>query len=231
MRIALCVAVACLASTAPNAAAQMPGAAAKRAATAAVNATNAHTTAEVKVAGAPVTPQATTKPAPAKASPTKPAPTKPAPTNAAATKLPATKSVAKSGTTPSTTPKPGTALAIGTRSDTAGPPPVIMREVFVYDGAGRRDPFVSLLTTSELRPALSDLKLTGILYDMSGRRPVATLRDITNNTQYTVTTGTALGRMRVAAIRPKTVIFSIDEFGASRLDSLVLGDSTKVRAK
>ena len=108
---------------------------------------------------------------------------------------------------------------------------MIMREVFVYDAAGRRDPFVSLLTTSELRPALSDLRLTGILYDMSGKRPVATLRDITDNTQYTVTTGTALGRMRVAVIRPKTVVFSIDEFGASRLDSLVLGDSTKVRAK
>lgn len=226
IRVALCVAAAfVVVSAASTASAQMPGAAAKRAATAAVKATNAHTDAVVKGAGEPIAPRATTKP-----SPTRPSPTKPS-TKASTTPAAPAKVVANPGPKSPLTSQPGHALAIGSRSDTASPPPVIMREVFVYDAAGRRDPFVSLLTTSELRPALSDLKLTGILYDMSGRRPVATLRDVTDNTQYTVTTGTALGRMRVAVIRPKTVVFSIDEFGASRLDSLVLGDSTKVRAK
>jgi len=33
------------------------------------------------------------------------------------------------------------------------------------------------------------------------------------------------------AIRLKTVVFTIDEFGTTRQDSLVLGDSTKVRGK
>jgi len=37
--------------------------------------------------------------------------------------------------------------------------------------------------------------------------------------------------MRVSAIRQKTVLFTIDEFGTTRQDSLVLGDSTKVRGK
>ena len=64
-------------------------------------------------------------------------------------------------------------LNIGVRADTVAPPTVIMREAFDYERNGRRDPFVSLLTTNQLRPTLSDLKLTGILYDMTGRHSVA----------------------------------------------------------
>jgi hypothetical protein len=106
-----------------------------------------------------------------------------------------------------------------------------MREVFDYDAAGRRDPFISLLTTDELRPTVADLRLVGVLYDESGRRPVAIMRDILSNTQYRVTTGMTLGRMRVAAIKRRSVVFSIEEFGTNRQDSLVLGDTTKVRAR
>lgn len=115
--------------------------------------------------------------------------------------------------------------------DTAGPPPTIYRESFEYSADGRRDPFNSLLTTSELRPALSDLLLTGILYDLSGRHSVATLRDLGTKEQYRVTLGSTLGRMRVSAIRYTTVVFTIDEFGTTRQDSLVLRDSTKARGK
>jgi hypothetical protein len=60
---------------------------------------------------------------------------------------------------------------------------------------------------------------------------VATLRDIGTNAQYRVTSGSVLGRLRVSSIRLKTIVFTIDEFGTNRQDSLVLGDSTKVRAK
>ena len=109
--------------------------------------------------------------------------------------------------------------------------PVIMREVFDYDGGGRRDPFFSLLTTSELRPTVTDLKLVGILYDESGRRPVAIMRDIQTNTQYRVTTGMTLGRLRVVLIKRRVVIFSIEEFGLNRQDSLVLGDTSKARVR
>jgi hypothetical protein len=124
--------------------------------------------------------------------------------------------------------RPGTKLDIAT-VDTSGPPPTIMRELYEYPRDGRRDPFISLLTTNELRPTMSDLRLTGILFDQSGSHSVATLRDVTTNAQYRVSTGSALGRMRVSAIRVKTVVFTIDEFGTTRQDSLVLGDSTKVR--
>jgi hypothetical protein len=115
--------------------------------------------------------------------------------------------------------------------DTAGTPPVILRESYAFAKEGRRDPFVSLLTTNELRPMMSDLRLTGIVFAEGEGRSVATLRDIASNASYRVSTGATLGRMRVSAIRQKTILFTIDEFGTTRQDSLVLGDSTKVRGK
>ncbi len=107
-------------------------------------------------------------------------------------------------------------------------PSFVMRESFDYDRAGTRDPFVSLLNTSDLRPVLSDLKLIGILYDVSGRRSVAIMRDQAN-VLYRGMVGQTLGRMRVARITPRAVIFSIEEFGMNRQDSLVLVDTTKTR--
>jgi type IV pilus assembly protein PilO len=106
----------------------------------------------------------------------------------------------------------------------------IVREVYGYTRDGRRDPFYSLLLTSELRPTMSDLRLTGVLYDPERRNSSATLRDVsTANTPYRVTVGSTLGRMRVSSIRNKTVVFTIEESGMTRRDSLVLGDSTRVR--
>ena len=108
---------------------------------------------------------------------------------------------------------------------------LVMREQFSYDRDGRRDPFVSLMTTTDLRPTISDLRLTSVLYDQSGRRPVAIMRDSIANVQWRVTTGMTLGRMRVSSIRPRVVVFTIEEFGFSRQDSLMLRDTTRVRSK
>jgi hypothetical protein len=107
----------------------------------------------------------------------------------------------------------------------------VTREVFTYDADSRRDPFFSLILTEDLRPLLSDLKLVGILYEASGRRSVAIMRDVLTNAQYRVNAGMSLGRMRVAQIKPRAVIFTVDEFGQSRQDSLVLVDSSKVRIR
>jgi hypothetical protein len=109
--------------------------------------------------------------------------------------------------------------------------PPVTREIYAYDAGGRRDPFFSLILTDDLRPLLSDLKLVGILYEASGRRSVAIFRDVLTNAQYRVQTGAALGRMRVAQIKQRGVIFTIDEFGLSRQDSLVMTDTTKVRIR
>lgn len=131
----------------------------------------------------------------------------------------------------------GTAAAQTTRpapppASAAAPTPqehTIYREVFEYDAAGRRDPFASLLATSDLRPLLIDLRLAAIAYDPNGRNSVAVLRDLTSKEQYRVKVGQTLGRMRVAAIQPRSVTFTIQEFGLSRQETLTMNDTTRVR--
>ena len=108
---------------------------------------------------------------------------------------------------------------------------VITRETYSYLGTGRRDPFVSLMNTEELRPLFQDLKLVAIAYDAVGRNSVAVLRDVTSKVQYRVKVGQEIGRMRVAAISEKSVLFGIEEFGYSRQETLAMNDSTKVRTQ
>lgn len=106
---------------------------------------------------------------------------------------------------------------------------LINRETFDYDAGGRRDPFASLMNTSELRPLITELKLVAVAYDPAGHNSVAVLRDLTSKEQYRVRVGQTLGRMRVAAIREKEVVFSIEEFGYSRQEILNMVDTTKTR--
>ena len=130
------------------------------------------------------------------------------------------------------TRKPATAALPVAAADTA-PKVLINREIFQYDGGARRDPFVSLLTTSDLRPLLNDLKLVAVAFDPRGQNSVAVLRDVTSKTQYKVKVGQAIGRMRVAAIQEKAVIFTIEEFGYSRQELLPIQppDSSKMRLR
>lgn len=130
------------------------------------------------------------------------------------------------------TKKPVAAALPVAAADTA-PKVLINREIFQYDGGSRRDPFVSLLTTSDLRPLLNDLRLVAVAFDPRGQNSVAVLRDITSKTQYKVKVGQAIGRMRVAAIQEKAVIFTIEEFGYSRQELLPIQppDSSKMRLR
>jgi hypothetical protein len=119
----------------------------------------------------------------------------------------------------------GRTVSSSARVDTASSV-TFNREVFQYDPAGRRDPFVSLVKSSEIRPTLSDLRLTTIAFDPLGRNSVAVLRDLGTKEQYRVKVGTALGRMRVVRIEPRVVTFALEEFGFSRQESLAIGDTT-----
>ena len=108
------------------------------------------------------------------------------------------------------------------RLDTTVAATSLLREVFAYEGGGR-DPFMSLLRSGEVRPLISDLKLTTIVYD--GRfaaRSVAILRDITNRRIYRVKTGDIVGRLKVTQIRPREVVFTVQEFGFERQETLSL---------
>jgi hypothetical protein len=106
----------------------------------------------------------------------------------------------------------------------------LQREVFEYDRSGRRDPYKSLMTSSEVRPLLSDLRLTAVAFDPDGDNSVAILRDSFSKQQYRIRVGQQLGRLRVSGIKQKSVQFTIEEFGFNRQETLALaGDTTKVR--
>ena len=106
----------------------------------------------------------------------------------------------------------------------------IDREVFDYNRSGRRDPYKSLMTSSDVRPLLSDLRLTAVAFDPAGNNSVAILRDSFSKQQYRIRVGQQLGRLRVSGIKQRTVQFTIEEFGFNRQETLAMaGDTTKVR--
>jgi hypothetical protein len=129
-------------------------------------------------------------------------------------------------------PAPAAAAAPAPVQKPASSDLLINRETYNYGATGRRDPFVSLMNTEELRPLFNDLKLVAVALDPTGRNSVAVLRDVTTKEQYRVKVGQELGRMRVASIQAKSVVFGIEEFGYSRQESLAMTvDSTKVRTQ
>ncbi len=104
------------------------------------------------------------------------------------------------------------------RIDTA--PLSLLREVFAFQGGGR-DPFVSLLKTGDVRPMINDLKLVTVVYDdRYSARSVAVLRDVTTGKRYRAKTGDVIGRLRVTQIRPREVVFTVQEFGFERQQTL-----------
>ena len=106
------------------------------------------------------------------------------------------------------------------------------RETFYYQDNGRRDPFVSLMATGELRPMISDLTLVGIIYDQSGRNSVAVLVDASAGGQtYRKKVGDVLGRMRLTKITEKDITLNVDEFGFSRQETLLIDRKPRTGAR
>jgi len=108
--------------------------------------------------------------------------------------------------------------------DSAPAPQALLREVFAYEGGGR-DPFMSLLRSGDVRPLISDLKLTTIVYDARYvARSVAVLRDVTTKPSriYHVKVGDIIGRLKVTQIRPREIVFTVQEFGFERQETLSL---------
>ena len=107
------------------------------------------------------------------------------------------------------------------RADSTAPLSLV-REVFSYEGGGR-DPFVSLLATGEVSPIITDLRLVAVYYDERyTARSVAVLRDRTTGKRYRVKTGDVIARLRVTQIRPREVVFTVQEFGYERQQTLSL---------
>ena len=146
-------------------------------------------------------------------------------------------SAAGSGVTPSARQTPAAAVPVRAAEREAGDSATASqvtfdRELYVYAGNGRRDPFASLIKAGgELRPMLAELRLVTILVGSDGRNSVAIMRDAVTKEQYRRHVGEGLGRMRVARIEPRQVVFTIEEFGYSRQEVLTYGDSTTTRTR
>jgi hypothetical protein len=106
------------------------------------------------------------------------------------------------------------------------------RETFSYPTEGRRDPFLSLMASGELRPMISDLTLVGIIYDESGRNSVAILVDASAGGQtYRRKVGDVLGRMKVAKISENSITLNVDEFGFGRQETLLIDRTPRTGAR
>ena len=98
----------------------------------------------------------------------------------------------------------------------------VLREAYSY-GGGTRDPFQSLVNNKDAGPELSDLQLVGVYQDVrSAANSVAIVRDKKSTKRYKLRTGDQVGRLRVAQIRPKDVVFTIEDFGFERQETLSL---------
>ena len=98
----------------------------------------------------------------------------------------------------------------------------VMRETFTYGGASR-DPFASLIKSAHAGPELVDLQLVAIYEDLrySGNS-IAVLREKSTGKRYKLRQGEQIGRLRVTQVRSKDVVFTIQDFGYERQETLSL---------
>jgi hypothetical protein len=98
----------------------------------------------------------------------------------------------------------------------------VVRETFTYAG-GARDPFASLITEEKVGPEFNDLLLVGVYLDLRrASNSVAVLRDKTNQKRYKLRVGDRLGRLKVAQIRQTDVVFTVEDIGFERQETLSL---------
>lgn len=98
----------------------------------------------------------------------------------------------------------------------------VLRETFSY-GGGSRDPFASLISADRVGPELADLQLVGVYQDLAySRNSIAILREKAGSKRYKLRVGDQLGRLTVAQIRRRDVVFTIEDFGFERQETLSL---------
>jgi hypothetical protein len=98
----------------------------------------------------------------------------------------------------------------------------VTRETFTY-GGGARDPFQSLISEDKIGPEFGDLLLVGVYLDLRRTgNSLAVLRDKTNQKRYKLRVGDRLGRLKVAQIRQTDVVFTVEDIGFERQETLSL---------
>ena len=99
----------------------------------------------------------------------------------------------------------------------------VLRETFAYAG-GTRDPFNSLMNKDKNGPEIGDLDLVGVYLDL--RTPsnnVVVLREkAATARRHKMRVGDQLGRARLTQIRARDAVFTIQDFGFERQETLSL---------
>ncbi len=98
----------------------------------------------------------------------------------------------------------------------------VVRETFSYSG-GPRDPFQSLISEDKVGPEFNDLILVAIYLDLRrSSNSVAILRDKNTQKRYKLRVGDRLGRLKVAQIRQADLVFTVEDIGFERQETLSL---------
>jgi hypothetical protein len=98
----------------------------------------------------------------------------------------------------------------------------VLRETFSYSGASR-DPFISLIDLPTEGPEFANLQLVAIYQDLRyAGNSIAVVRDKAANKRYSVRAGDRIGRLKIAQIRQRDVVFTIEDLGFERQETLSL---------
>ena len=98
----------------------------------------------------------------------------------------------------------------------------VMRETFAYAG-GTRDPFSSLINGSKDGPEIGDLDLVGVYQDLATpSNSVVVLREKVSSKRHKLRVGDQVSRARLVQIRPRDAVFTIQDFGFQRQETLSL---------
>jgi hypothetical protein len=98
----------------------------------------------------------------------------------------------------------------------------VLRETFTYSGASR-DPFISLINLPTEGPEFMNLQLVAIYQDLRyAGNSIAVVRDKGANKRYSVRVGDRIGRLKIAQIRQRDVVFTIEDLGFERQETLSL---------
>ena len=98
----------------------------------------------------------------------------------------------------------------------------VMREAFAY-GGGTRDPFLSLINLTSAGPEIGDLELVGVYQNLRARtNSVVVLREKVSLKRHKLRVGDQVGRARLVQIRPRDAVFTIQDFGYERQETLSL---------
>jgi hypothetical protein len=98
----------------------------------------------------------------------------------------------------------------------------VMRETFAYSG-GTRDPFNSLINMASAGPEIGDLELVGVYQNLrSHASSIVVLREKVSTKRHKLRVGDQIGRARLVQIRPRDAVFTIQDFGYERQETLSL---------